>query len=134
MNISRIIILWIIGWSFVYALDWISNVVYIALIAPSILCHVFYSTRESHQTPVKVPKVTTNAETVIEEKYPPVGSDEIVVDEQFEERIELDCGGYVYLEGWREHVVPTDQLQGPVKTELVYQNNNEGYTTLRTRK
>jgi len=139
MNINTIIILWVMGWSSVYALGWIPNVVYLALVAPAILYHAFFNAKvlnvrgRSHQAPTKELNVTS-AETIVEEEYPPVGSDEIVVDEQFEERIELDCGGYVYLEGWREHVVPTDHVQGPVETKLVYQNDNEGYTTLRTEK
>ena len=134
MNINRIIILWIMFYSGVYAFGYVPLWSYWLAVAPAILYHALWNSRKWEERTAPSEHEVPSPEMVIEEEYPPLGADEIVMDEEFEERIELDCGGYVELEGWRERVVSTEQLQGPVKTKLAYQNQNEGYERLRVEK
>jgi hypothetical protein len=113
MNVNRIIILWIIIFSGVYSLDLVPVWLYWLLVAPVILFHAWYTSPRMGEHN----EVSSGADTTMSDPDPPVplGADEIVLDEEFEETIELDCGGYVHLEGWRERVVATDNIKAAQK-------------------
>jgi len=97
MNKHQVVILWVFGVCIVYTLDWISGVVYIAAVAPPILYHA----RTTY------PRKTSVEEMEHADSHSEIENDEVTVDSEYTERIELEIGGYVELECWKE--VPFDQ-------------------------
>lgn len=121
-NVTRIILLHILIWSGVYSLDLIPTWSYWLIVAPAILYHAWYT------------------RNIVEERFGEkeeedrdmgvLAAEEIVVDEEFDEKIRLRCGGYARLEGWREEVVDTDDIRN-IRPKLEWDRDSEEYEKLR---
>lgn len=104
MNKNQIIIIWIMITASVYALDWIPSIAYILLVGPAILYHA-YTTK-----PIK----TSVDKMEHSESLNKIENDDVTVDREYTERIELEIGGYVELECWKE--VPFEEASDKEKT------------------
>lgn len=97
VNKNQVVIVWVLGAAFLHVLDVLPGLAYILLIAPPILYHAWAST----------PTATSVEEMEHANSHSELENDEVTVDTEYTERIELQIGGYVELDCWKE--VPFDE-------------------------
>lgn len=131
MNKSRIIVLWLMLAMFAYGLESVPNWVFMAMVVPAVLAHLWITTRKQREWNRTINETMENGPP-----ENPLGAEQIVVDEEFEEYVELEIGGHISLEGWNEREIEMSNVEPgeTVKTELTYQGENGGYQELRVKK
>jgi hypothetical protein len=109
MNKNQAVILWVFGVAVIYTIDLISGIMYLFSVAPPILYHA----RTTY------PRKTSVEEMEHADSHSELENDEVTVDSEYTERIELEIGGYVELECWKE--VPFNDASKEEKRTDTYQ-------------
>jgi hypothetical protein len=107
VKFHRLMVLWIVVWTVVYEFEVISNLAYLGLILPQILIYTWFTSRNLDNN---LGEKEQSDEREVRQIGVLESADQIIIDDEFEENISLECGGYVRLEGWREQVVDPDDV------------------------
>lgn len=112
-KINQIMILWIMTWAFIYLLEIISGVVYIAGIFPVVLLYGWVLMHQADDVVAYSEDDDSFSDISTSHTVSDFVSDDvdIIIDQEFEEEVELNIGGEVRFDGWKEEKLPNDKVK-----------------------